>query len=114
MWRIDYFTEPNGHQPVAEWLNNLDKKTSAYLQDKITRLQQHGLMLLDTKMMKPLKGYGSDFYEIIYGGYRIAVYHETENNAFILLHGFKKERQRESREVKIAYSRLCEHIARGG
>jgi len=64
VWRIDYYTEPSGRQPVAEWFDSLDKKTSKCMQDKIVRLQQHGLMLLNTSMMRPIKGYGSDFYEI--------------------------------------------------
>jgi len=112
MWHIDYYTEPSGRKPVAEWLDNLDKKTSAYMQDKIVRLQQNGLVLLNTSMMKPIKGYGSDFYELKYDKYRIALHHETTNDAFILLHGFKKERMRESREIGIAYSRLREYQSR--
>ena len=67
MWPIDYYTEPRGRQPVAEWLDNLDKadkKISAHMQDKIARLQQNGLVLLNSSMMKPIKGYGGDFYEL--------------------------------------------------
>ena len=106
MWHIDYYAEPSGRQPVAEWLNSLDKKTRAHMRDKIVRLRQRGLMLLNTSMMKSIKGYGSDFYEIKYSKYRIALYHETVNDTFILLHGFKKERMRETQEIKTAYSRL--------
>ena len=113
MWYIDYYTEPGGRQPVAEWLDELDKNISAHMQDKVIRLQQNGLMLLNTSMVKPIKGYGSDFYELRYNKYRIALYHETTNDAFILLHGFKKERRRESREIEIAYSRLRQYQLRG-
>ena len=108
MWHVDYYTEPSGRIPVAEWFDSLDRKTSAYMQDKVVRLQQNGLVLLNTSMMKPIRGYSSDFYEIKYGGYRIVIYHEIESNAFILLHGFKKEQRRESREIETAYSRLRE------
>ena len=83
------------------------------MQDKIVRLQKRGLMLLNTSMMKPIEGYGSDFYEIKYSKYRIALYHETVNDIFILLHGFKKERMRETQEIKTAYSRLREYQSRG-
>ncbi len=83
------------------------------MQDKIVRLQQRGLMLLDTSMMRPIKGYGSDFYEIKYSKHRIALYHETVSNTFVLLHGFKKERMRETQEIKTAYSRLREYQSRG-
>ena len=113
MWHIAYYAEPSGRQPVAEWLDGLDKKTSAYMQDKVVQLQQHGLVLLNTSMMKPLKGYGNDFYELRYSNYRIALYHEKVNNTFILLHGFKKEHRREPREIETAYSRLREYQSRG-
>jgi len=114
VWCIKYYAEPSGRQPVAEWLDGLDKYTNAHMQDKIGRLQQNGLILLDTSMMKPLKGCGSDFYEIRYSSkYRIALYHETSSNTFVLLHGFKKERRRESREIEIACSRLREYQSRG-
>ncbi len=113
MWHIDYYTEPSGRKPVAEWLDELDKRTSAHMYDKIVRLQQNGLVLLNTNMMKPVKGYGSDFYELKYSNYRIALYHETVSDTFILLHGFKKERRREPREIETAYSRLREYQLRG-
>jgi phage-related protein len=64
-------------------------------------------------MMRPFKGYGNDFYEIKYSKYRIALYHKTLNNEFILLHGFKKERMKETREIETAYSRLREYQTRG-
>ena len=106
---IDYYTERGGRQPVAEWLDSLDKNTNAHMQDKIVRLQQNGLMLLNTSMMKPIKGYGGDFYELKCSNYRITLYHEGASNTFVLLHGFKKERRRESREIETAYSRLREY-----
>ena len=112
MLHIDYYTEPSGRQPVAEWLDGLDKNANAHMQDKVVRVQQNGLMLLNTSMMKPIKGYGGDFYELKYSNYRIALYHETASNTFVLLHGFKKERRRETREIETAYSRLREFQTR--
>ncbi len=112
MWHIDYYMEPSGRKPVAEWLDDLDKNMRLHMRDKVVRLQQNGLMLLNTSMMAPIKGYGGDFYELRYSQYRIALYHETASNIFLLLHGFKKEKQRESREIKTAYSRLREYQSR--
>jgi len=106
MWGIGYYTEPSGRRPVAEWLADLDKKVSAHIYDKIVRLQQNGLMLVNTNMMAPIKGFGGDFYELKYSNYRVAVYHKKASNTFILLHGFKKEQRRESKEIETAYSRL--------
>lgn len=105
--------EPNGRQPVADWLDELDKNISAHMQDKVVRLQQNGLTLLNTSMMGSIKGYGGDFYELKYSNYRIALYHETARDTFILLHGFKKERRREPREIETAYSRLRQYQVRG-
>jgi phage-related protein len=112
VWNVDYYTTPSGEQPVADWLNGLEKRISAHIFDKIVRLQQYGLTLLKTNMMKMIEGYGNNFYEMKYGHYRVAVFHDTANHKFVLLHGFKKERKRESREIKIAYSRLCEYQSR--
>jgi phage-related protein len=112
MWQIEYYNEPSGRQPVKEWLDSLDKKTRNYIQDKLDLLKQHGLTLLNTNMMRPLKGYGGNFYEIKYSRYRIALYHDTIKSTFLLIHGFKKERQRESKEIQKAYSRLRDYQSR--
>jgi len=109
---VDYYTAPSGEQAVADWLDRLEKNISAHVFDKIVRLQQNGLTLLKTNMMKAIEGYGNDFYEIKYSHYRVTVFHDAANHKFILLHGFKKERKRESREIKIAYSRLREYQSR--
>ena len=68
MWQIDYYIEPNGHIPVYEWLNSLEKNISAHMYDKAVRLQQNGLTLLNTNMMKPIKGHGNDFYVSLSNG----------------------------------------------
>ncbi len=112
MWHIEYYTEPSGRQPVAEWLNGLDKNMRLHMRDKVVRLEQNGLVLLNTSMMAPIKGYGGGFYELKYSNYRIALHHEIASNTFLLLHGFKKERRREQREIETAYSRLREYQSR--
>ncbi len=112
MWYIDYYTEPNGHQPVAEWLDSLDINARAVIMDKIGRLEEHGLTLLRTNMMKRLQNRDKDFYELIGGHCRIALYREVVSNSFILLHGFTKKKQRESREIDTARYRLREYQSR--
>lgn len=113
MWPVEYYAEPSsGREPVAEWLDSLDKRVSAHMLDKIVRLHQNGLVLLNTSMMKPIKGHGSNFYELKYGKYRIPLFHDFTKGKFILLHGFKKERQRESKEIETAYLRLREYQQR--
>ncbi len=112
MWHIDYYTEPNGRQPVAEWLDSLDRNAKAVIMDKVGQLEQHGLTLLRTNMMKRIQNRDKDFYELIGGRCRIALYCEVISNSFILLHGFIKKRQRETREINIARSRLHEYQLR--
>ena len=112
VWQVEYHTEPDGKQPVAEWLDSLERHARTHMRDKVIRLQQEGLVLLKTSMMKRIIGYGSDFYELRYSNFRIALYHDNETNAFVLLHGFKKERMRETREIGTAYARLREYQSR--
>jgi len=112
MYYIDYYTEPSGRQPVAEWLDGLDKNTKAVIMDKIGQLEEQGLTLLRTNMMKRIKNRDKDFYELIGGRSRIALYYEVISNCFVLLHGFTKKRQRETREINIARSRLHEYQLR--
>jgi len=109
---IDYYTEPSGRKPVAEWLDRLDRNAKAVIMDKISRLEEYGLTLLRTNMMKRIQNRDEDFYELIGGHCRIALYYEVISNSFILLHGFIKKRQRETREIDIARSRLHEYQTR--
>ena len=112
MWFIDYYTEPGGRQPVAEWLDGLDRNARAVIMDKVGQLEEHGLTLLRANMMKRIQNKDSDFYELIGGRCRIALYYEVISDSFILLHGFIKKRQRETREIDIARSRLHEYQSR--
>ena len=115
MWRIDYYTEPSGRQPVAEWLDShsLDRNARTVIIDKIGQLEEHGLItLLGTNMMKRIQNKDKDFYELIGGRCRVALYHEVISGSFILLHGFIKKRQRETREINIARSRLHKYQLR--
>ena len=112
MYYIDYYTEPSGNKPVAEWLDSLDRNARAVIMDKIGRLEEYGLILLRTNMMKRIQNRDKDFYELIGGRCRIALYYEEISNRFILLHGFVKKRQRETREIDIARSRLHDYKSR--
>jgi phage-related protein len=112
VYHVSYYREPDGCEPVAEWLDSLDIKAKAVIMDKISRLGEHGLILLRTNMMKRIQNRDKDFYELIGGRCRIALYHEVIGNSFILLHGFIKKRQRETREIDIARSRLHEYQSR--
>ncbi len=74
----------------------------------MTRMVEYVKSLL----MKRIKNRDKDFYELIGGRCRIALYCEVTSNSFILLHGFTKKRQRESREIDTARYRLREYKSR--
>ena len=112
MYRIDYYTELSGREPVREWLRGLDKKPKAVITGKIARLEKYGLLLLQTSVMKRIANGDKDFYELRGGNCRIALYQETVTNSFVLLHGFLKKRQREVREISLARDRLREYQSR--
>ena len=112
MYYIEYYRELSGRQPVAERLDSLDINARAVIMDKIGRLEEHGLTLLRTNMMKRIQNGDKDFYELIGGRCRVALYYKVISNSFILLHGFIKKRRRETREINIARSRLHEYQLR--
>jgi len=107
-----YYTERSGNNPVAEWLDNLNINARAIIMDKIAQLEEHGLLLLQTNMMKRIQDGDRDLYEVRGGQCRIVLYHHTEGNNFILLHGFMKKRPRERKEIEIARSRFHEYQSR--
>jgi hypothetical protein len=56
--------EPNGRQPVREWLSGIDIKSREVIMDKVGFLKEHGLTLLRTKIMKRIENGDKNFYEI--------------------------------------------------
>ena len=112
MHQLTYYVEPNGREPVREWLRGLDKKPKAVITGKIARLEKYGLVLLRTNVMKRIENGDKDFYELRGGSGRIALYHDNSSDGFVFLHGFLKKRQRETREIAIARARLREYQAR--
>ncbi len=62
MYYIDYYIEPSGSKPVAEWLDGLDRNARAIIMDKVGQLEEHGPILLRTNMMKRIQNRDKDFY----------------------------------------------------
>ena len=110
MWDIEYYTRPNGAQPTREWLNSLPIDYRKVIKAKIVSLAQHGTELLDTKVMERILGHDSDFYELRGGRCRVAVYWDGTVRKFLLLHGFKKTRNNERREINRARDLLHEYL----
>lgn len=112
MYTIDYYTRPNGNQPARDWLfYSLDKGLRAGIMAKIQYLEEHGLVLLGTKMLKPVKG-EHGLYELKSGQCRVIVYYDTrKGHEFVLLNGFLKTRGRERQKIDEARSLLYEYLS---
>lgn len=119
MLKIVYFERQNGEKPVLDWLNLLEKQgKSAYVKvmlAKLDKLQLEGFKLINTEMLKPIRGY-SNMYEVIGGRYRILAYYDEMKDVFILLHGFMKKKQIEPLQIDIACRLVNEYVSsmRGG
>jgi len=113
MYKIDYYTRPNGAQPVADWFDRLDRKLRGGIKAKIQYLGEFGLELLGTRMLKPVKGENS-LYELRAGQCRVIAYYDRDKggNKFVLLKGFLKKKRRERREIDEARSLLHEYLSR--
>lgn len=112
MYSVDYYTRPNGEEPVKSWLGQLEinnKKLARSLQAKLFKLSEEGLKLLNTKMLNPIKGV-SDLYEVVAGQGRICTYYESAENKFVLLHGFLKKKQKEPAHIQYCCDLLSEYM----
>ena len=112
MYAVDYYERPSGERPAREWLNELekeDKKLANSIRAKLLKLSEEGLKLLNTNMLKAIEG-EANLYEIVAGQARVCVYHEIAKKEFVLLHGFRKKRPKESREIEYCRSLVAELI----
>lgn len=109
MYVVDYYTRPNGETPAFEWMNSLNIHQQTVILAKLYKLEEEGLKLLQTGMMKRIIG-RSNLYELIGGQCRMILYHEVTSDKFLLLHGFLKKRQRETKEILTACNLLDEYI----
>ena len=111
MYTYEYYTTRQGEQPLRDWIAALPKNERAIIRQKIQKLAEEGFKLLKTNMLKTIEDYGGDFYELIGGHLRIGVYFDRSKNMFILLHGWRKKRQRQPREIDKAFSKLKDYLS---
>lgn len=111
MLRIIYYERANGQKPVSDWLDGLKASDpSAYrnILAKLDKLEIEGFKLLNTDMLKPIRGY-SNMYEVTGSRCRILGYYDEIKEVFVLLHGFMKKRQREHHQIQIGCSLADEY-----
>lgn len=110
MYAYEYYTRRQGEQPLRDWIAALPKSEKAVIFAKIQKLCEEGLKLLRTNMLTAIEGYSTDFYELRGGKLRIGVYFDRSKNMFILLHGWRKTRQRQPRDIDEAFSKLRDYL----
>jgi len=111
VYQYEYYTTKRGEQPVRDWIGAIPLRERAVMRQKIQKLCEKGMELLKTNMLTTIEGYCADFYELIGGQLRIGVYLDRPKNMFILLHGWRKKRRRQPRDIGIAYNRLIDYLS---
>jgi phage-related protein len=111
VYAYEYYKTRQNEQPLRDWINTLPVNERATIRQKIQKLAEEGLKLLRTNMLKPIEDYGNDFYELIGGQLRIGIYLDRSKNTFILLHGWRKQRKRQPKDIDRAFSRLKDYLS---
>ncbi len=115
MYQIEYYLNKSGEQPVSKWLNNIFKSDVAgasRIDAQIQKLSEHGLKLINTNIMKPIIGADNHLYELVPGAYRVIVYYDSICSKFILLHGFRKTKRRQNKDIAHARENLRKYLSK--
>ncbi len=111
MYQYEYYTTKKGEQPVRGWIAALPLQERAVVRQKIEKLSEEGLKLLQTNMLTTIEGHGGDFYELRTGQLRIGLYFVRHKDTFVLLHGWRKKKQKQPKDIEEAYSRLQDYLS---
>jgi phage-related protein len=111
VYAYEYYNTKQGEQPLRGWIAALPKNERAVIREKIQKLCEEGLKLLRTKMLTTIEGYSCDFYELRGGQLRIGIYFDRSKNIFVLLHGWRKKRKKQPKDIDKAFSRLTDYLS---
>ncbi|OGY10465.1 MAG: hypothetical protein A3A58_03180 [Candidatus Blackburnbacteria bacterium RIFCSPLOWO2_01_FULL_41_27] len=112
-WKILLYRTSQGESPVKEFIDNLELKAQTKVYNTINFLRDFGTTVGSTHIKKIT---GTDLWELrILGTDNIRIlYVAITGKTFLLLHGFKKKRDKTPQnEIKTALARLAEHKIRG-
>jgi len=112
VWKVVYYFRPNGRWPVAAWRDGQPRDIKANIDAKIRKLAENGLNLLRTNMLDNISGDDDDLYELrnLKLKWRIAVYFDRRIDTFVLLHGWRKQKPVQKRDIKQARRLLHEYL----
>ncbi|MBU3979681.1 type II toxin-antitoxin system RelE/ParE family toxin [Patescibacteria group bacterium] len=111
-WRVIYYESGRGDKPVQDFIEQQQEQ----VQTKIIRILEH-LEEFGTQFGTPhvKKLTGTELWELrIMGANNIRIFYiAVEQQAFLLLHAFKKKKQKtDKREIRSAQERLAEYRVR--
>lgn len=111
-WKIEYYKTSAGHEPIQEFIDNLEERYKTRVYHTLELLTEFGPLL---RMPHSKKITGTPLWELRILGqvslrfFYIAVIQKT----FLILHGFTKKKQKTpKKERDVALKRLKEHQAR--
>ncbi|MBM2826621.1 MAG: hypothetical protein HW403_685 [Dehalococcoidia bacterium] len=108
---VEYYIRPRGDVPVQEWLSSLPKKDAAAIAARILKLGEEPFtILLGLSTIERIHGNDRDFYELKSGPYRVSFHRDPSIGKCVLLWGFRKTRQRETKEIEHARGLLHEYL----
>ncbi len=107
-WKVNYFTDSTGKQPVKEWIDTLDIKLKLKIFRAFELLEEFNINL-KAPYVKPLE---DKLYELRIkdqnGIYRV-IYFAHTGREFIMLNGFVKKTQKTpKKELELAKKRMME------
>lgn len=108
-WKVELYKNERGERPVEKFIETLEPKARLKVFHAIELLQEFGLEGGHPHIKKLA---GSDLWEYrILGSDNIRLFYiAITGKAFLLLHGFKKKKQKTpTKEIRIAEERLREY-----
>lgn len=105
-WKIIYYTTSSGVSPVYEFIESLDAIDIAKVHNALELLVEYNLNI-GVPHIKKLTG--TSLWELrILGTNNLRIFYvAVKEKSFLLLHGFKKKKQKTDRkEIRIALERL--------
>jgi phage-related protein len=117
MYKVVYYIRPDGTAPVRDWIAGLDNTIHPSIRAKIERLKEHGPKLKGTNSFEYIPGPDNELWELrdVGWGWRIVTYHDLNAGKFVLLHGFRKKKQKKQQaDFTLARKLLHEYQELGG
>lgn len=111
-WKVSLYKNPQGEEPVSEFIMSLELKAQTKVRNSIRLLKAFGTSI-GLPHVKKLTG--TDLWELrILGTDSIRIIYITiTGKTLLLLHGFKKKKNKiPQKEIKMALGRVAEFRSR--